>query len=80
MVLLAGPLYLIDQYLLKGKGGWISLDFRGALISTYGFILGAHLVFSTVFLLLLKEVSLVYVHLASGVRVLRGCVWRLLHL
>ena len=66
--LLAIPIYFLDRALLSPSGGnWISLDFRGLIFWTYITLLAAHIVVSSVALLLFPKAGALRIQLGSAV-------------
>jgi hypothetical protein len=62
LLLIAIPIALADFLLLKSKGDWISLDFRGVLIGAYLMVLVNHFVLSSVALKYFPEQGLWTLH------------------
>lgn len=66
LTLLAGPVLLLDRFLLQPRGGPLPVDMRGAFLTVYLLWLIAQIVVSTFLLLVLKEPKPVRVHVLGA--------------
>lgn len=64
--LLAAPIYFLDQaFTGGGSGGWITLDFRGLIFSSYMAWLGIDIVLSTIGVRLFPRAGTLRIHFGS---------------
>jgi hypothetical protein len=67
LALLAIPLYIADKSLLKGGGGWITLNMNGLIIVPYIVFVALHIAVSSLALFQFPAARLLPLHLLSGI-------------